>query len=119
MSLNNVEKEMLFVLGEFFRKTDKRFSKAHLEVSVSKAEFIDVIKDVKVVTKQNRAIYKNLEKLQKNKHITYRERQLRLTRKGFAEYERLKKELMRLKQIEANIATQKIRFKRKIQAKLR
>lgn len=119
MPLTNVQKEMLFVLGEFFSRTDRQFSKAHLEVSVSKAEFIDVIQSVKVVSKQKRALYRNLEKLQKGRYIIYKDRQLSFSRKGFREYEKIRKELTRLKQIEANMATQKFRFKRKMQARLR
>jgi hypothetical protein len=119
MPLTNVQKEMLFVLGEFFKKTDKQFSAAHLEVSVSKAEFIDVIKGVKVVSKQNRALYRNLESLQKSRYIVYNDRELSFSKKGYAEYDKIRTELMRLKQIEANMATQRLQFKRKIQARLK
>ena len=113
------KKEMLFILGQFFKKTNRMFSKSVLDVSVSKAEFIDVILSVGAVAKQKRAIYRNLESLQKGKYIIYDDRKLRFSKKGYNEYVKIKTEHMRMKQIEANIATQSIRFKRKIQAKLK
>ena len=119
MGLTLVQKEMLFILGEFFKKTSKRFSKANLKVSVLKAEFIDVIRGVGAVVKKERAIYRNLKQLETCKYISYDKKNLHFNKKGFNEYEKIKAEVLRFKQVEANIATQKIKFKRKIQSKLK
>jgi hypothetical protein len=119
MGLSAIQKEMLFILGQVLSKTSRRFSKAYLEISIMKAEFIDVIRGIKAVAKKERAIYRNLAQLEKGRYIDYDKRDLRFTKKGFKEYEKIRADLMRFKQIEANIATQKIAFKRKIQAKLR
>jgi len=119
MGVTGTKKEMLFVLGMFFNKTSRRFSKFPLDVSVSKAEFIDVIISMKTVAKQKRALYKNLEGLQKDKYILYDDRNLRLTRKGFNEYEKVRKEVERYRKISDSIAAGRIKFKRKTQTRLK
>jgi hypothetical protein len=119
MALGGKKKEMLFILGQFFRETNKRFGKANLKMSVSKAEFIDVIRGLKAVSTQERAIYRNLENLQKERYIVYGERSLRMSRKGYNEYERIRKEAELLRSISDSIKAGRIRFKRKIQTKLK
>lgn len=119
MGLTIIQKEMLFILGEFLKKTSRRFSKANLDVSVLKAEFIDAIMGVGAVDKKERAIYRNLKQLEKGKYISYDKKDLHFSKKGFKEYNKIKAEVLRFKQVEANIATQKIKFKRKVQSKLK
>ena len=119
MHLSGKKKEMLFILGQFFSETDRKFSQAPLSVSVSKAEFIDVIKHLSAVSKKERAIYKNLEELQKEKYVIYDDRELLLSRKGFNEYEAILKEITSLNSISSKIEAQRITFKRKVQTKLK
>jgi hypothetical protein len=119
MHLSGKKKEMLFILGMFFSETDRKFSQAPLSVSVSKAEFIDVIKSLSAVSKKERAIYKNLEELQKEKFVIYNERELLLSRRGFNEYEAIINEMKNLDSIASKIEAQRIIFKRKVQTKLK
>jgi len=117
-SITSIEREMLFIIGQFFKETDQKFAESPLKVAVSKAEFIDTMMHIGVVSKKERAIYKNLEGLGHNKMITYDEKNLKLTRKGLAEYEKTVKETDRLDDIRDKIKSERIRFKRKIQTKL-
>jgi hypothetical protein len=120
MVLSGKKKEMLFILGEFLRETNRRFSSSPLKVSVSKAEFIDSIKGMQVVAKQKRAVYRNLESLQNEKSVLYdKDKNLSLSRKGYKEYERIFKEFEALLKISGSIDAAKIRFKRKQQTRLR
>ena len=119
MGDNSAKKEMLFVLGQFFNKTNRRFSKLYLDVSVSKAEFIDVIKGMNAASKTERALYRNLETLQKEKYLVYNDRKLQMTKKGFAEYDKTCSELERLKMLSYTIEKEKIKFKRKTQTRLK
>jgi hypothetical protein len=117
--LTGKKKEMLFTLGQFFRETDRKFAESPLLVSVSKAEFIDIIRGMSAVSKKERAVYKNLEELQKARYIVYDERSLSFSKKGYAEYERIREELEQLNAIASKIESKKIVFKRKIQTKLK
>ncbi len=117
MGLKSNRKEMLYILGQFFSKAHSRFAETPLKFSISKAEFIDVIRSLMLVDKKERAIYKNLEELEKHKYLVYDDRNLRLSRKGFDEYERIRKEYDRLAVILQRLESGKIRFKRKIQTK--
>jgi DNA-binding PadR family transcriptional regulator len=120
MALTGPKKEMLFILGEFFRETSKRFSKTPLQVSVSKAEFIDNIREIGVVAKQHRAVYRNLEALENERYIVYDEKKnLRITRKGLNEYVRVLNEFEQLRTISEKIHVKNIQFRRKQQTKLR
>ena len=119
MGVTGTKKEMLFILGQFFRKTNRRFSKFPLDVSVSKAEFIDVIIGMKTVSKSERALYRNLEILQKEKYLVYGDRDLKMSRKGFVEYERIRKEVELFSHISDSVDKGKIKFKRKTQTRLK
>jgi hypothetical protein len=119
MAISETSKEVLFVLGEFFKATDRRFSSAPLEVGVSKAEFIDAIMKTGAVKKQERALYKNLEELQNYRYILYRkDKILRMSNRGLELYRRMSRDLERLMDMRIKMATTSVGFKRKIQAKL-
>lgn len=82
MQLTPTHKLMLFAIGSWYLEANKKLKDKQLEVSISKAIFIDIIKKAGLVEKQPRAIYKNLEILEKNKLIKYENKSLSLTKKG-------------------------------------
>lgn len=82
MPLTPTHKLMLFAIGSWYLEANKKLKDKQLEVSISKAIFIDIIKKAGLVEKQPRAIYKNLELLEKNKLIKYENKSLSLTKKG-------------------------------------
>lgn len=109
---------MLFILGQFFRETGKRFLQSPLKISLLKADFIDNIREMGILSKKERTVYKHLEDLQKDRYISYDEKSLKITRKGYEEYVRIQTEIVRLSQISGAIRPEKIKFKRKMQTKL-
>lgn len=82
MQLTPTHKFMLFTLGFWYLEANKKLKDKQLEVFISKVIFIDIIKKAGIVEKQPRAIYKNLEILEKNKLIWYENKSLSLTKKG-------------------------------------
>ncbi|MFC1741373.1 hypothetical protein ACFL3V_02470 [Nanoarchaeota archaeon] len=119
MVLKGHKKEMLFILGQFLKATDKKFGPRHLSVSVSKVEFIESIIKLDIVAKKDRAVYRNLEELQKSRMVIYDEKSLRISKKGFAEYDRILKEFGAFIHIMQKMDPKKITFKRKTQTRLR
>ncbi|MFH1668630.1 MAG: hypothetical protein ABIA62_01770 [Candidatus Woesearchaeota archaeon] len=117
-ALTDKQKEMLFIVGQFLTETGRRFSKSMLQITVMKAEFIDAIHSLGIVGKQSRAIYRNLESLQKGKYIIYDKNSLKISKKGLSEYEKIVKELDHFQAIQGIIRAKKISFKRKLQTKL-
>lgn len=112
-------KEMLFILGQFFRETDRRFSSAPLRIQIPKVEFIEAIRAMGVLDKKDRAVYKNLEALQKARLISYKGRNLSLTHKGHSRYLRLCREIEHYNDILSTIKSGKISFRRKTQTRFR
>lgn len=82
MQLTPTHRFMLFTLGSWYLGANKKLKDKQLEVSISKAIFIGIIKKAGLVEKQPRAIYKNLEIIEKNKLIRYENKSLSLTKKG-------------------------------------
>ena len=119
MGLTPKTKEMLFILGQFFKETARKFNSAPLKISIPKAEFIDAVNSLGVVDKKGRAIYRNLESLQKSRFISYKDKCLALTRKGHTEYLKVYVELERYGFLLSTIHSGRIGFKRKTQTRLR
>ena len=90
---NPIREEMLFILGHVLQTSQKQFSNKPLSVAISKADFISIAQHVGAVTKQERAMYKNLELLEKERLITYlrnkQKRSLCFSQKGYQAFQRL------------------------------
>ena len=117
-NISKKSEQMLFILGEFLRELNKKFSSNILRIQISKAEFIDIIKKISIVNKQPRAIYKNLEELEKAKYLIYSGRNLKLSRKGIKAYESIRNDIDIYYSIVGILKSGKISFKRKTQSKL-
>lgn len=90
---NPITEEMLFILGHVLQESQKQFSNQPFSVYISKADFISIAQHVGAVMKQERAVYKNLELLEKSRLISYKKdkqkRSLRLSQKGYRAFQRL------------------------------
>ena len=82
MKITKTQNFILFTLGKWYEEANKKIKGKPLLVCISKKIFIDLVKNSKITKKQDRALYKNLETLEKSKLITYKNRSLRLTQKG-------------------------------------
>ncbi|MBU0462000.1 MAG: hypothetical protein KJ574_05420 [Nanoarchaeota archaeon] len=117
--LSSKTKLMLFVLGRFLSETDKGFENKPLTIYVSKAEFISVLLKLGTVKKKERAIYRNLELLGKEKFIKYDAKKLGLTRKGFLAYRRMVDDLNDYLDVLTKLNAQKILRSTKVQTVLK
>jgi len=92
--LSKTHQLMLYSLGRCTKQLNKRFEDAPLEVSISKAGFIDVLMESGLVGKKERALYKNLELLEKKRLLSYEHRELKFTLKGYKAFTKVQKSIM-------------------------
>ena len=83
---------VLFALYQYLREANKQFQRAPLTVSVSKIVFIELLKKLKLADKSERALYKNLEVLEKKKLLRYENRFLKPTKRGLKLYKKMLEE---------------------------
>jgi hypothetical protein len=93
MRLSKKHKFILYTLYQFLREANKRFKDEPLEMSVSKVNFIDALKKTGIAEKSERALYRNLEVLEKKKLIKYENKFLKPTKKGLKLFMSMHKEL--------------------------
>jgi hypothetical protein len=89
MKTSKVQNYILFTLGKWFEEANKKIKNSSLKVSISKTTFIDLVKTAKFAKKQERALYKNLEILEKKKLVEYQNKELELTKRGKKLYEEI------------------------------
>ena len=93
MKTTRVQNFILFTLGKWFEEANKKVKNSSLQVSISKKIFIELVKAAQFAKKQERALYKNLEILEKKKLIEYANKELKLTKKGKELYDDINKRL--------------------------
>lgn len=94
MKVTKTQRFMLYSLGKWFEEANKKIKNKQLQVSISKVLFIDMVKKSGIASKQTRALYKNLESLEKKKLVTYQNKELSLTAKGNRLFKEIKKDLL-------------------------
>jgi DNA-binding PadR family transcriptional regulator len=80
-------------LGAWFEEANKHIEDKPLQVSISKKTFIELVTNAGIAKKQERALYKNLEHLEKKKLVSYINKGLSLTKKGQKRYDKIKDEM--------------------------
>ena len=90
MKYTKTQRFMLFSLGAWFEEANKRIKDKPLQVSISKTLFIELVLKSGIAKKQTRALYKNLEVLEKKKLISYENKGLKLTKRGEKLYTAIK-----------------------------
>ena len=93
MKWTKVQKFILYALGRWFEEANKRIKDKSLTVSISKSHFIDVVMNAGIAKKQQRALYKNLETLEKKRLVSYSNKELFLTKRGEHWYKEIKSEM--------------------------
>lgn len=82
MKLNRKHRFILYALYQYLREANKQLSDKPLEMSVSKIVLIEALKKSRIADKSERALYKNLEILEKKKLIKYENKFLKPTPTG-------------------------------------
>ena len=89
MALSTQQAFVLFALGRCYDECEHRFSDKFLEIDLNKKDFILLARKAGMVVKGERAMYKNLEDLEKARLISYSNKSLKLTPKGEKRYQEL------------------------------
>ncbi len=94
MKVSKVQKYILYALGKWFEEANDKIKDKRLAVSISKVSFIDLVKKAEIAKKQERALYRNLEILEKKRLITYDNKEVELTRRGERLFKEIEKEVL-------------------------
>ena len=93
MKSTRTQRFILYSLGKWFEEANKKIKNKSLKVSISKTSFIELALKSGIAKKQKRALYKNLETLEKRKFLTYKNKELELTKKGEKLFKEIKEDL--------------------------
>jgi hypothetical protein len=100
MKLTKPQRLILFSLGQFYQSINQSFTEKPLRLRTSKIAFIELLMDSKIISKQERALYKNLESLEKKKLIEYVNRKIKFTELGLKELKKVNREIKKFVDIE-------------------
>ena len=90
--LGKKQEFILFTLGMLYDELNKKLENKHLQTSIPKYIFIELVHKAQITEKKTRALYRNLEALEKSKYISYENSNLALTNKGRKMYLKIYKE---------------------------
>jgi len=93
MSLTPTHRLILYALGEFYESINQPLIEKPVKVRTSKVMFIHLLEDSGLVPKHERALYKNLETLEKRKLILYDNKMIRFTKVGLGELNKVREEI--------------------------
>jgi hypothetical protein len=110
--LNIKYKIVMYALGCYEELASKNAPKG-LDVVLPKYIFINFIKKIGVIEKGERALYRNLELLEKKKYISYDNKDIIITAKGKEFYTKIKKEIEPFLEIKRAIVPEEIASKTK------
>ena len=82
MKITKSQKLILYSLGKFYRQLNQPLEEKPVKLQTSKIVFIELLVLSEIVSKQRRALYKNLEMLEKKGLIMYENRMISFTKEG-------------------------------------
>ena len=82
MKLTRTQRFILYSLSKFYEHLNQPLEDKPLKLRTSKVAFIELLTKSKIIARQERALYKNLEILEKKKLIEYDNRMIRFTKIG-------------------------------------
>lgn len=93
MDLSRVHRLMLFTLGSWCQQAGKKLQGRPLELAITKSVFISALIKAGIAGKTQRALYQNLEMLERKKFIDYHNHCLTLTARGKRCFSRICKQV--------------------------
>ncbi len=114
MKLTKTERLILFSLSQFYSSINQQLVTKPLRLETSKITFIELILQSKIITKQERALYKNLESLEDKKLIEYDNRMIKFTDSGLKMVQKIDREINQFADIK-NYFKEIKKTKRKLQ----
>ncbi len=117
MQLTTAQRLILFALGRFYTTLNQPLVEKPVQVRTSKIAFIEHLLEAKIIVKQERALYKNLEALEQKKVITYDNKMIMFTESGLKEVEKINREIHMFISLERYF--QQVKPKGKLQTMIR
>lgn len=114
MPLTPPEKLILHSLGQFYISVNQPLIEKPVRVRTSKIAFIELMLKSEAISKQKRALYKNIESLEKKRLFKYENRMMAFTPKGLKELEKVQREIKPFTDIE-NYFQKGVKSPRKLQ----
>ncbi|MBI2666120.1 hypothetical protein HYX13_00760 [Candidatus Woesearchaeota archaeon] len=97
LKLTPTQKQMLYALGKFYEALNQPLVEKPLQLRTSKKKFIEVLLNSGIFAKKERAVYLNLETLEKKKNcLSYESHLIKMTEKGLLELQKIEKETQKL-----------------------
>ena len=93
MKITKVQRLILFALGHFYTALNQPLVEKPVQVRTSKIAFIEHLLAAKIISKQERALYKNLETLEEKKFISYENKMIMFSEAGLQELAKINKEI--------------------------
>jgi len=119
MKLTKTQRLILFSLGQFYDQLNQPLKEKPLQLQTSKIVFITFLLHSGIITKQERALYRNLESLEEKNLITYEKRMIKLTPQGISILQKINDEIRKFNEIEKFFAKKKTTTKQKLQTMIK
>ncbi len=100
MKLTKTQRLILYSLGQFYHRLNQPLEEKPVTVRTSKIAFIELLLSFGIITKQERALYKNLETLERKKLIEYENRMVKFTEMGLKIRDRINVEIKQFVDVE-------------------
>lgn len=114
MKLTKTERLILYSLGQFYASINQPLEEKPLKLETMKITFIELLLQSGIISKQERALYKNLEALEDKKLIEYENRMIRFTDSGLKILQKINTEIKQFVDVE-NYFRRKQKTRRKLQ----
>lgn len=88
------QKYILYSIGQLYKEANQKLEGKDLQLAIDKVTFIEFAMKAKIAGKKERALYKNMEELEKRKLVNYANKELYLTKKGEKIFLKLESEIL-------------------------
>ena len=93
MKVTKTQRQIIFALGQFYQQLNQPLIAKPIQVRTSKIAFITFLSHSKIITKQQRALYKNLETIENKGLIEYHKSMITFTPIGLEILDKIIKEI--------------------------
>lgn len=111
MKLSKSQRLILYSLGQFYEQLNQPLIEKPLHLQTSKIAFITFVLQSGLITKQERALYKNLEWLERKHLIQYPHKMIAFTETGLLYLQKINQEIDQFVQIKDFFRKEKPRQK--------
>lgn len=93
MKLTRAQRLILYALGHFYQSINQPLVEKPVKLQTSKITFIEHLEHSQIIYKQERALYKNLEMLERRNLIEYENKMIKFTEGGLKELYKINREI--------------------------